>query len=401
MNTLDFFRLIYTIYNKKKPDIAFIESLGLLAIKIGQVHALRADFLDEETCRELAKLYRSVQSISPENVDTLIAELAPPNFLEQFNSFERTPFASASIGQVHHGQLKTGENVAVKLVKSKFTTSFKKDVQKAQQIFKVLTWLYPKLRGVANPASLLRGIEKTTLAELKLLNEIEGQKVLREIVVRYADKFDLSAIAFPTLYENLSNDSVLVSEFIDGVTYDELLSRGELPYERLLELFHLHGFFMFAVGTFHGDLHPGNIIQKGEKIYLLDTGYIGTVTDQIRINLFHYFDALSQYDYPLSAEYLHKMAIKPISAEAYQKFLEKYEVLYSDFTNTTVSQMSLTKKMMQTIKLGVLSGMEFEEGIFDIIKSLMYMDGMVLRCNPDAILLKDMRRFIGEFKALI
>jgi ubiquinone biosynthesis protein len=36
--------------------------------------------------------------------------------------------------------------------------------------------------------------------------------------------------------------------------------------------------------------------------------------------------------------------------------------------------------------------------MFDIIKSLMYMDGMVLRANPDAILLEDMRSFIQEFR---
>jgi hypothetical protein len=38
--------------------------------------------------------------------------------------------------------------------------------------------------------------------------------------------------------------------------------------------------------------------------------------------------------------------------------------------------------MMQTIRLGVLSGMHFDEGMFDIIKSLMYLDGMVIRANP-------------------
>ena len=64
-----------------------------------------------------------------------------------------------------------------------------------------------------------------------------------------------------------------------------------------------------------------------------------------------------------------------------------------------MSQVSLTKKMMQTIRLGVLSGMSFDEGMFDIIKSLMYLDGMVIRANPDAVLLRDMRRFIDDFKA--
>jgi ubiquinone biosynthesis protein len=289
--------------------------------------------------------------------------------------------------------------VAVKLIKKHFTSSFKKDVRKAQQIFKVLTYLYPKLRGVANPASLLRGIEKTTLAELDLRNEVAGQRTLQASFEQYRASFDLSKLAFPTIYEKYSNESVMVSEYIEGTTFDELLSRGALPYDTLLDLFQIHGFFMFVVGTFHGDLHPGNIIQKGEQLYLLDTGYIGTVSTQIRTNLFHYFDALSQYDYPTSAEYLHRMAFRKIDAAAYKTFLARYLELYQDFTNTTVSQMSLTKKMMQTIRLGVLSGMEFEEGIFDIIKSLMYMDGMVLRCNPDAILLKDMRRYITEFKA--
>jgi ubiquinone biosynthesis protein len=60
-----------------------------------------------------------------------------------------------------------------------------------------------------------------------------------------------------------------------------------------------------------------------------------------------------------------------------------------------VSEASLTR---QTIKLGVHSGMTFEKGIFAIIRSLMYLDGMVLRCRPDAVLLRDMGRFLAEFE---
>jgi len=41
--------------------------------------------------------------------------------------------------------------------------------------------------------------------------------------------------------------------------------------------------------------------------------------------------------------------------------------------------------MMETIKLGVNSGMEFSQDMFPIIRSLMYMDGMVLKCNPNAV----------------
>lgn len=63
--------------------------------------------------------------------------------------------------------------------------------------------------------------------------------------------------------------------------------------------------------------------------------------------------------------------------------------------------MSLAKRMMEIIKLGVNSGMVFERGMYPIIKSLMYLDGMVLRCNPQAVLVRDMRKFIDEFKSVL
>ncbi len=45
--------------------------------------------------------------------------------------------------------------------------------------------------------------------------------------------------------------------------------------------------------------------------------------------------------------------------------------------------------------------MIFEKGIFYIIRSLMYLDGMVLKCNPNAILMNDMRKFTEEYKKFI
>ena len=47
----------------------------------------------------------------------------------------------------------------------------------------------------------------------------------------------------------------------------------------------------------------------------------------------------------------------------------------------------------------VESGMAFEEGMFSIIRSLMYLDGMVLRCNPDARLIEDLGASVSEFRA--
>src|SRR5210317_2207715 len=100
MNWIQFLKLIRMIYGNK-PDIKKIQKMGLLAVKIGQVHALRVDFLDEKTCVELSKLYRTTIPIATEdalkNVDK-----------SKFLKIENKPLASASVGQVYRAKLKTG-----------------------------------------------------------------------------------------------------------------------------------------------------------------------------------------------------------------------------------------------------------------------------------------------------
>lgn len=73
MNTFQSLWLIRELYFKKDlPNLNKIQSLGLLAVKIGQIHALRLDFLSPEKCQELSKLYRSNNPISPEDIEELI-----------------------------------------------------------------------------------------------------------------------------------------------------------------------------------------------------------------------------------------------------------------------------------------------------------------------------------------
>jgi ubiquinone biosynthesis protein len=401
MNAVSSFHLLNTIYGKGPPDIAFIQRLGLLAVKIGQVYALRPDFLGDEKCRALARLYSNTKSLPPEDALPLIESYAGSDYLSNFARFETKPFASASIGQVHRAVLKSGEQVVVKIVKKDYAGGFRRDVASVRRLFRFAIFFYPKLRGVANPVSLLHEIEKMTLSELDLRNEARGASQLRALYDANKDRFDLSRLRFRRVFKELSSENILVSEFADGPTLDELLSKGQLSYETLLELFHVHGFFMFAVGTFHGDIHPGNIVLREGSFYFLDTGYIGRVSERMRKNLFYFFEALGAYDYPASARCLNAMAERQIDGKKFTDFEMKFLALYADFEGKTVSQVSLTKKMMQTIRLGVLSGMHFDEGMFDIIKSLMYLDGMVIRANPDAVLLQDMRRFITEFKSLV
>jgi len=393
MNIISFLKLIRMIYGGKKPDIEKIQKMGLLAVKIGQVHALRIDFLNEETCLELSKLYRANIPINAEAVLKNIDRT-------KFSWIDERPLASASVGQVYKARLATGEEVVIKAIKGDFKNRFEKDVASVKRFFRLLIFFYPKLARVFDPIGILEHIEDYTLRELNLLNEIEGHEILKGIYEKNKEAYDLSSLGFPRIYKELSSEDVMVSEFIQGKTFDEILD-NDLEYGELLLLFKIHGFFMFNIGTFHGDIHPGNLMLCNGKIYFVDTGAIGYVSKRLSAGLLNFFDALSVYDYDLCARRLNEMAVTGISGQRFEKFRVKFNELYSDFRGKSVKEVSLTKKMMETIKLGVNSGMGFEKGMFSIIKSLMFLDGMVLRCNPDAVLLEDMRQFVNEFKKAV
>lgn len=401
MTWIAFARLMKTIYGPTLPDIRFIESLGLLAVKIGQTYALRPDFLREESCRRLAQLYRHTDRMAPADLNAVLADAVDESWRQAFASIDPEPLASASVGQVHRAELTSGDAVVVKVVKGEFEKSFMRDVRSLRRLLKTAIYFYPKLARVADPLGILESIETNTLSELDLRREAEGQQTLRRLKDEYQDRYDLQRLVFPSIHSDLSGRRVMVSEFIDAPSFDELLEQGALPYETLLELFHIHGFYQFGIGAFHGDIHPGNILLDHDRICLVDTGAISTVGDHMRRGLFGFFEALVEYDYEASATRLNEMAEKPIDGNALQRFRERFLDLYADFRDATVSDVSLTRRMMQTIKLGVHSGMVFEKGMYPIIKSLMYLDGMVIRCKPDAVLMHDLRRFVREFRPFV
>jgi ubiquinone biosynthesis protein len=401
VNWIDFTKLIHSIYGQGMPDLEYIQKLGLLAVKLGQVHALRIDFLSRDKCEHLAKLYRRNATLPKENFRNLLQLKGKENLIEQFSYIDDTPLASASIGQVHKAKLKNGADVVIKAVKGNYKDNFKKDVRSLQKLFKLIILFYPKLKKVANPLGILKDIEEYTISELNLTHEVTGRKELKRIFDELKGKIDLEKLDFFTIYEDLSNEDILVSEYIEGETFDELLDKNKLPYDLLLDLFFVHGTYMFVAGTFHGDIHPGNVIYSHNKLYFVDTGSVSKVSDKIRLGLFNFFDALSCDDIPATAKALESMSENRLTEAGYKVFESKFSDIYKEFANKTVSQISLTRKMMETIKLGVNSGMNFGQDMFPIIRSLMYMDGMVLKCNPNAVLLKDMRQFITLFKKLV
>ena len=383
-------------------NIDAIQSMGLLAVKLGQIFALRPDLIEPDRCIELQQLYSRASTIPEEDSQKLLDRFAPDGFMDHFKNIEMKPFAAASIGQIHRAELKDGSKVVVKIIKSDFEASFKRDVQRMKRWIRMGLFFNPRLRKVGNPIGLLAHIEDYTLRELNLLNEIDGRNQLIEHAEDIENHFAMPKLKFPKMWEALSNEHILVMEEITHPTLEDHLEAGTVTRPNMLQLSRIHGAFMFGLGTFHGDLHPGNAMMDEQgNFHFIDTGAICNAPEHVRNALFGFFYFLAKGELKNAFDAMLTMAAVRPTGKTLDTYYASMNELYDGFVGTSVSEVSLTEQMMKTVKAAVLAGCAFGEEAFPIIRSLMYMDGMVLKGHPNVDLISSMGPYLDEFSVLI
>ena len=400
MRMLTFFRFMRQIMRKKPADLEWIQNQGLMAVKLAQIFALRPDLLGEEKCNQLQQLYQHAASIPPENWESTLKEKAIDGFFDNFDWIDEKPLAAASVGQVHRARLNNGDDVVIKFVKQANAKELRKEVERMKSWLRIFLILSPRLRKVGNPMALLNHVADYTTRELDLRNEIHGANELTSIQDKIAEDFPTTMLRFPKYYPEISNENVLVSEFIEGMSLEEGIENKSLSWETLLELFRIHGAYLFGIGTFHGDLHPGNcIIDKEGRFVFIDNGAICHAPSFVNRSLFNFFEHLSRQEMHSAFMSLLDMTSKKPTGKKMQKYLKRMNEIYTDFEKKPVGQQSLTRIMMQTVKAAVeLANAEFGEEAFPIIRALMYLDGLVIRTHPEVLLIKSMGPYLDEFK---
>lgn len=208
-------------------------------------------------------------------------------------------------------------------------------------------------------------------------------------------------LRFPIYYPELSNQDILVSEFIEGMSLEEGIETKSLSWDFLLQFFRIHGAYLFGIGTFHGDLHPGNcIIDRDGKFVFIDNGAICHAPQHVAHSLFTFFDHLSRQERHEAFTALLTMTELPPNKKKLEKYYSTMEEIYHDFELKSVGEQSLTRIMMRTVRAAVEhAGAHFGEEAFPIIRALMYLDGLVIRTHPEALLIQSMGPFLEEFKS--
>jgi len=345
-------------------------------------------------------MYRNASTIPAEDIASILESKAPKGFHDSIASFDEIPLAAASVGQVHRATLTNGEKVVVKVVKADHRITFHRDVRRLMRMMRVAIAFSPKLRRVGNPVALLRHVEDYTTRELDLRNEIKGGADLKAIQDSLENNFPMPRLRFPKYFPELSNKHVLVSEYVEGKTLEECIDDGSLQWDYLIQLFRIQGAYMFGVGTFHGDLHPGNcIVDKNQRFVFIDNGAICESPRSVSRPLFRFFECLSGGDKEGAFESLLELAGKRPSEDKVARYKNQMSEIYREFGDKSVGEQSLTELMMNTVRAAVeQAGADFGEEGFPIIRSLMYMDGLVIRTHPEVKLIAEMGPSLNEFR---
>ena len=107
----------YQFQNQTNPQAICqaLQELGPTFIKLGQILSTRPDLVSPAYIKELRHLQDQVKADSFATVEQTFEEETGKKINDEFASFAEKPFASASIGQVHHATLKDGTPVVVKV----------------------------------------------------------------------------------------------------------------------------------------------------------------------------------------------------------------------------------------------------------------------------------------------
>lgn len=250
-----------------------VELEGLL-IKVGQFLSSRADLLPPVFIEELEGLVDDVPALDWEDAKATLEEEWGAPYGNYLHKISDGPVASASIGEVYHGYLHSGESVAIKIRRRGIGKIMKSDFKAVR----IVVWLMVHLTSIGkkfNFRALYHELVKVTTDELDFTKELEnGQYFKRELA-------DNEKVYIPQYYESYCTHKVLVMEWIDGnkVTDQTFINEHNIDRKALAEtVFNCFANQFLQSGRFHADPHSGNVfVQADGTMVLLDFGMVSAI----------------------------------------------------------------------------------------------------------------------------
>ncbi len=249
-----------------------VTALGTMkgaAMKVGQVMSfLDVGLVPEEYREEFQKKLGALRDAAPtvtfKDMGKVIEEELDGPLDEFFEEFDETPIAAASIGQVYRAKLLDGRDVAVKVQYPGVASAVRADMQNLGLILRLAKRIAPGM----DPKAIGEEIRDRIEEELDYELEAQNQRTLARIFRGHP------FIVVPGVVTSLSRERVLVTEFVEGIGFEELKGKPQEERDRVGEiLFRFYFGCLYRHHQFSGDPHPGNsMLMADGKVAFYDFG---------------------------------------------------------------------------------------------------------------------------------
>jgi predicted unusual protein kinase regulating ubiquinone biosynthesis (AarF/ABC1/UbiB family) len=286
--------------NSKRVYETILALQGLF-IKVGQLLSIMANFLPEAFRGELEGLQDQVPPRPIEEITARIEKELGGEVETLFAEFDRSPMASASLGQVHEARTKDGQRVAVKVQHADIDEIVRLDLKTIRRIMAIVQWFVP-----------VEGLDSYYLQIKQLLGQELDFKLEADNIERIARNFSENArMRFPVPVRELSTSRVLTSTFVEGIKIADgpgLASAGIDKKDLAQRLVRAYCQMIFVDGIYHADPHPGNIlVARDGALILLDFGAVAQLSPQMREGIPEFLEGVIRRDTERLVRALRKM----------------------------------------------------------------------------------------------
>ena len=371
-----------------------LEDLGPTFVKLGQIASTRADVLPAGLIVELKKLQDSVPPMDADEVDEILHETWGDQLDTVFASFERTPLAAASIGQVHVAKLRTPDgdrDVVVKLQRPGARTQIERDLDLLYQLARMLETNVPEAK-VYSPVGLVGEFDRAVTAELDYGQEADN-------ALRFARNFiEVPTVRFPAPYKDTSGKRTLVMERFFGGRIDKITDvaiRKRVAREAL----HVIAKMVFEDGFFHADPHPGNIIMLGPDdapvIGLIDLGLVGRLSEELRDGAIRLLIAAATNDARAVADALLALG-KPRGRVDVKAFRAEVAVVAEKYLGRPLKDIETSGLIRDLVQGAIKYDIDMPVEILMVGKALMTVEGIGKQLDPELDVLGELKPMLTK-----
>jgi len=374
-----------------------LERLGPIFVKFGQVLSTRRDLLPPDLAEELAKLQDRVPPF-PAEVARKLVEVAFGRPIDSiFDRFDAEPVASASIAQVHFARLKSGREVAVKVLRPGMLEVIDDDLSLMRTLARWIERLSADGKRL-KPREVVAEFDKYLHDELDLVREAANAAHLR----RNMQGLDL--VLVPEMIWDLCTPSVIVMERMNGVPISQVqrLREAGVDIPKLardgVTIFFTQ---VFRDGFFHADMHPGNIqvsiaADTHGRYIALDFGIVGTLTEFDKEYLAQNFIAFFRRDYKRVAELHVESGWVPPSTRV-DELEGAIRAVCEPHFDRPLKDISLGQVLMRLFQTSRRFNVEIQPQLVLLQKTLLNVEGLGRQLDPELDLWSTAKPFLERW----